>query len=119
MLGGPPQLWGWLWREWCPLPASLAWVLWRALGKTQDPLAAAWRQAFVDFEAPERLLGRDLVEAFLARIATPQQLMDLVDQLMAEQTLLRRDGHQVQEQLLRHVDKDGVWKHQRGRRQPA
>jgi hypothetical protein len=97
----------------------LSWVLWRALGRTQDPLAVAWRQAFCDFEAPNRLLGRDLVEAFLRQVATPQQLMALVEQLEHEGTLLRRDAHQLEERILGHVAKDGTWKHQQGRKQPA
>jgi hypothetical protein len=116
---GPPQLWSWLWREWCPLPASQAWLAWRALSKTQDPLAAAWRQAFVDFDTPDRVLSRDLVEAFLAKIATPQQLMDLLEGLQAEGTLLKRDAHQVQELVLAHVAKDGTWKHHTVKGAPA
>jgi hypothetical protein len=43
MLGTPPQLWTWLTREWCPLPASLAWLWWRAVVKAQWSTTAQWR----------------------------------------------------------------------------
>jgi hypothetical protein len=79
--------------------------------RTQEPLASAWLQAFLDFERPDQVLSADIVETFLAKIATPAQLMDLVEQLMHEGTLLRWDGHQVQEHLLTHVDHTGQWKY--------
>jgi hypothetical protein len=106
---GPPKLWGWLWREWCPISASLSWVLWRALLKAEGRTAVQWREQFLAFDAPDRLLSRDVVEAFLGEIASPQQLMDILERLIEEQRLLRRDGHQLQEQLLRHVAKDDPW----------
>jgi hypothetical protein len=119
MIGGPPTVWGWLWREWVPMPASVSWVLWRALCKAQYPPADAWRARLNAFDAPDRLLSRDLVEDFLQEIATPHALMEVVEALMKEHVLLRRDGHRVQEQILRHVTASGQWKHHRGRRQSA
>jgi hypothetical protein len=113
---GPPRLWGWLWAEWCPLPASLAWVLWRAVLKAQWSTATQWREQFLAFEKPDRVLSRDLVEAFLAEHASPQQMMALVEQLMEERRLLKRDGRQVQDRLLAHVDRHGEWKHRPRRR---
>jgi hypothetical protein len=119
MLGGPPQLWTWMTTHWCPVPASVSWIWWRAITRAEDPLAAAWRQAFLDFERPDRVLSRSLVEAFLARIATPPQLIALLEQLQAEGKLLRRDARHLQELVLAHVSKDGTWKHSQGRRQSA
>jgi hypothetical protein len=119
VLGAPPQLWSWMTTHWCPLPAAVAWVWWRALLKAEDPLAAAWRQAFLDFEAPDRVLSRDIVEAFLARVATPPQLIALLEQLQAEGKLLRRDARHLQELVLTQTDRGGQWTHQRGRRQSA
>jgi hypothetical protein len=80
------------------------------------PPADAWRARFLAFDAPDRVLGRDLVERFLEEIATPQHLMDLVEHLMKERCLVRRDGHQLQEYILAHVDRAGQWKHQQPRK---
>jgi hypothetical protein len=81
--------------EWVRLPAPLSWVLWRALCKAEWTDAVQWRTTFLDFERPDRVLGRDLVEAFLAQIASPTQLVHLCEQLLLQQT-----------------DASGQWKHQ-------
>ena len=114
---GVPQVWTWMTTRWCPLPAPLAGLWWRALSKARWSAAAEWRETVLDFDRPDRVLSSDIVEAFLAEIASPQQLIEVLEKLMAEGKLLRRDGHQLQELVLRHVDQQGHWKHQRGRRQ--
>jgi hypothetical protein len=75
MTPAPPKLWAWLTQEWVPLSASQAWVLWRALAQAQWTRAAEWRTQFLAFEAPDRVLSRDLVEAFLADLASPTHLI--------------------------------------------
>jgi hypothetical protein len=45
MVGAPPKLWSWLTTEWCALPASLAWTLWRAIVRAQWSTAAQWRDS--------------------------------------------------------------------------
>jgi hypothetical protein len=65
MVGAPPKLWNWLTTEWCPLPASLAWTLWRAIVRAQWSTAAQWREQFLAFERPDRVVSRDVVEGFL------------------------------------------------------
>jgi hypothetical protein len=97
----------------------LVWVWWRALLKAQYPPADAWRARIHAFEAPDRALSPDVVEDFLQEIASPQQLIEIVEALMHERVLLQRDGHRVQEHVLAPVSKEGTWKHQRGRRQSA
>jgi hypothetical protein len=94
-------------------------VLWRAILKAEWSAAVAWRQAFLDFEKPNRVLSRDVVEDFLGEIASPKNLMGLLEALKQEKMLIRHDTHRLEERILRHVAKDGTWKHQRGRRQPA
>jgi hypothetical protein len=107
---GPPRLWTWLCTHWCPIPASLAWCWWRALSKAQYPPADLWRARFVAFDREDRGVSRDIVESFLAEIASPPQLIDLVEHLMKERCLVRRDGHHLQEHILAHVDHTGQWK---------
>jgi hypothetical protein len=116
MTPAPPKLWAWLTQEWVPLSASQAWVLWRALAKAQWTCAAEWRAQFLAFDAPDRVLSRDLVEAFFGEIASPRQLMDLLEALRREGTLLGRDACQIEEQLLGHVERQGQWKHQQQRK---
>jgi hypothetical protein len=116
MVANPPELWSWMCTHWCPIPASLAWTWWRGVMQARYPPADAWRARFLAFDAPDRLLGSDLVEDFFAEIATPQHLMDLVEHLIKERCVVRRDGHQLQEYILAHVTKDGTWKHQQLRK---
>jgi hypothetical protein len=68
---------------------------WRALLKAEDPLAVAWRQALLDFEAPDRVLSHDMVEAFLGQLAT-----------------------RIEERLLHETGPDGRWQPQ-PHRQPV
>jgi hypothetical protein len=89
-------------RQWCPLPAALSWVMWRAEWRT----AVQWREQFLAFEKPDRALSRDNVEGFLAETCTPKQLMILLEELQQEGKLLRRDAHQLEELLLSHI---GLW----------
>ena len=116
MVANPPQLWVWLCTHWCPLPQSMAWLWWRALTKAQWSQAGAWRETFCDFERPDRVLSRDLIEGFLQEIATPKHLVDLLEALREEGKLLRRDAHHLQELVLTQTDRDGHWKHHQDRK---
>jgi hypothetical protein len=113
---GPPRLWTILTQVWCPVPPPLGWLWWRALLKAEDPLAAAWRQAFLDFDGQDRAVSGDVVMAFLTQIATPHALMALCEQLQGEGTLLKRDAHQLEELLLQQCTAEGQWKHQQPRK---
>lgn len=116
MVANPPQLWLWMTTHWCRLPQSMAWLWWRALCKAQWSAAAQWRETFLNFERPDRVLSRDLIEGFLQEIARPKHLMDLLEALMEEGKLLRRDAHHLQELVLTQTDRDGQWKHQQHRK---
>ena len=107
----PPQLWTWMCTHWCPLPSRLSWVLWRALSQAQWSAAVQWREQFLAFDKPDRTVSSDLVETFLEEVASPQQIMKVLGELMEEKRLLRRDAHQLEEEVLRHVDHTGQWKH--------
>jgi hypothetical protein len=97
VLLGPPRLWGWLTREWIPLPSALAWLLWRAIGKVQWSASVEWREQFLAFEKPNRVLSRDMVEDFLGEIASPKNLMGLLEALKQEKMLIRHDAHRLEE----------------------
>jgi hypothetical protein len=113
---GPPRLWACLTREWCPLPSSLAWTLWRAIVRARWSGAVEWRTVFLDFA--RRCTGvpsRAVVTVFFAQHCAPHDLMTLIEALVQEQVLLRRDGRRIEEILLGQCDAQGAWKHQRGR----
>jgi hypothetical protein len=112
MLGRPPQLWTWMTTRWCPLPASQAWILWRALTRAEWPKAVQWRTAFLAYDAPDRLLSRAIVEAFLAEVAQPKHLISLLEALAQEKMLLSHDARRIEGLLLEQVNKDGQWKQQ-------
>ncbi len=108
----PPQLWDWMMTHWCPMPMAMAWLMWRALHHARWSTAVAWRETFLAFERPDRAVSRDVVEAFLAEVASPAQLVDLVEHLSKEHVLLRRDAQKMVSRILAHVNKEGQWKHE-------
>jgi hypothetical protein len=97
VLGTPPQLWGWMCTHWCPLPASAAWLWWRAVTRAEWSTVVQWRERFLAFDKPDRTLSSDLVEAFLQESATPKQLVGVLEELQREGKLLKRDAHQLEE----------------------
>ena len=50
------------------------------------------------------------VEVFLQTWAQPQQMMDLLEDLVKQRLLSRRDGHKIEEAVLQMVRPDGQWK---------
>jgi hypothetical protein len=73
---GPPKLWTWTTTYWAPLPSRRAWTLWHALMRARWSTAVAWRERFLAFDAPDRVVSSAVVEDFLQEIASPQRLMD-------------------------------------------
>ena len=104
----PPPLWHYLTTAWCPLPADLARAWWFALAHSTWSQAVSWRGQFLAFAQQDGLMTSDVVADFLAEIATPAHLIALVEQLMHEQRLLRRDGRQIEERLLARTDTQAV-----------
>ena len=105
---GAPTVWTWLTTRWCPLPTPLSGVWWRAFSKARWSAAAEWREELLSFDREDRVLSSDMVEAFLGDVATPTQLIEVLEKLMEEKRRLLRDGHQFQELVLRHVELRGT-----------
>jgi hypothetical protein len=108
---GPPQLWTVIVTQWCPLPAALAWVWWRAISKAQWSLAVEWRDAFLEKAQQQAVLTRGEVAGFLGHLVTLPTLMQLVGALRHERVLLAQDARQLEDRLLALADRDGQWKH--------
>jgi hypothetical protein len=106
--------------DWCPLPRSLAWTWWRALVRAQWSTSVEWREAFLVFARRcDGVPSRAVLAHFFAHHCAPHDLVTLLESLVQEQVLLRRDGRMIEEILLRQCDHEGQWKHQQGRKQPA
>jgi hypothetical protein len=86
--------------------------------RAEGRVVTEWRAQFEAFDCEDRHVSQSIVEAFLRETATPKILIGLLEALEQENVLIRYDAHRLEEQILRHVTKDGQWKQQRGR-QPA
>jgi hypothetical protein len=95
-------------------------VLWRAVCKAQWSWAVEWREAFLVFARRcEGEPSRRMVAYFFTQHCAPADLVTLLEHLAKERVLVPRDARRIEELLLTQVHKDGLWKHQQGRRQPA
>jgi hypothetical protein len=113
-----PKLWQVLTADWVPLAPDLARAWWYAVAHARWSLATAWREQFLQFARQEGMVTREYVTDFFAKAATLHQLIALVEWLMQEQVLLRRDGKTIEEALLAQADAHGQWKHGQGPERP-
>jgi hypothetical protein len=116
---GPPQLWTVLTTQWCPLPAALAWTWWRAIHLATWSRTVQWREAFLALAQRESGQSVHLVALCLTSQCAPSNLIQLVEALVQERVLPRRDGRTIIEVLLAQADQNGRWKRSRGRPQMA
>lgn len=106
----PPKLWRCLAQHVLRLDERHSWTWWRALTAARWQDSAAWREQFLAFAHREGHTSAEDVEAFFRAHATPHRLVALIEDLIAERILLRRDGSRLEEQVLRLVQADGQWK---------
>jgi hypothetical protein len=107
----PPQLWSYLWTRYVPVPPGLAWSLWKALIRSRWVTTVQWRDAFLSLSRKHAILTQDLVEDYLGDLVTLARLVELVEALMHEKTLAKRDGKAIEEALFAQADHDGAWTH--------
>jgi hypothetical protein len=105
---GPPQLWSVLTGDVLALPAALSWQLWRAIIRARWSASVAWRDAFLRLSRQHVTLTRNLVRDFLGELCTLARLIELIEGLMAEGVLLRRDGRALEEALFARADATGL-----------
>jgi hypothetical protein len=86
----------------------LAWTWWNALRKSQWTGCAAFRATLLRYDAqptPRPEVDRQHVQGLM----TPEHLVELVEELVKQHLLLRRDGSQIQEAILNQLDRAGAW----------
>jgi hypothetical protein len=104
---GPPQLWSVLTQDVLALPAALAWQCWRAIVRARWSASVEWRDQFLTLARQQVTLTRNLVPTFLGEVCTLARLIALIEGLMGEGVLLRRDGQAIEEALFARADAEG------------
>jgi hypothetical protein len=87
------------------VPASLALIWWQALSQSHHPRALAVRQAVLLFDAAPVAETYHLIYG----ICAPQTVIEVLEALVDEGQLLRRQATAIEEAVLCHVDRDGEW----------
>jgi hypothetical protein len=91
----------------CALAPPLQRVWWEALRQAQAAAVVAWRQKLWFFAETTAVLDPD---ALPAALGTPAELVGVVERLVEEHRLSRRDGTAVMEALLGQVTATGAWR---------
>lgn len=105
----PPTLWRLLSRYFA-LDAGDERRWWQALRGARWSKAATWRQQLDGFE---RLLSvgqtPDAITAFIMREMPPAMIVAVVEALVVEGQLRRRQAARIEERILQKVRPDGQW----------
>ena len=88
------------------MPDHLARTWWQALAKAQWSQAVAFRQAFLYHDVG--VLGNR--HAFIHKSVAPAKVMAVIENLVSEQTLSRKQASEIEEQVLTMVKHDGMWR---------
>jgi hypothetical protein len=114
MVPPPPPLWQVLATFW-GLSARQTRQTWSALYRARWARAAGWRQTLAHFEGQHPTLrSPERVFHFLATNVQPETIINVVESLIEERLLPRREGHQIEECILAHVGREGDWAQPKG-----
>jgi hypothetical protein len=105
-----PTFWRCLCRDGLRLDDHLAWSFWRALSHSSWTLCAEFRASLLRYDtlpAPRPEADRQRVRELM----TPEHLVRVVEALIQQRLLLRRDGVVIEEALLALAAAHGQWKH--------
>jgi hypothetical protein len=101
------RFWEWFGRDVGLTEDEIAQV-WDAISTAQSSAVGWWREAVVRFDAAPP--GEPSAAVFLAATATPDRIMRVLEALVAERRMARRQVTQVEEKLLERIDAAGCWK---------
>jgi hypothetical protein len=112
-----PPFWTFLCRRWLGLSTDLAATWWHALGKSRWTEARAFHQAVVRYDqhpAPAQRPQAD--KDLMSGLVGPQYLMQVVEDLVRERVLLRREATKIEDAILGALDATGDWRDDERRR---
>jgi hypothetical protein len=105
----PPPLWLTLAQYW-RLSERQTRQTWAALYRARWQVASAWRMVLVHFEGQHpSLRSPERVWNFLSVNVQPETCINVIEALISERLLSRREGSQIEEHILSHVSADGDW----------
>ena len=108
--GEVPKFWIFLTRRWLQLPDHLSWSWWRALGKSPWSQCADLRTCVLNYDGHPFVQQRPEAERqHLQMLLEPGQLLQVIDSLVRQKLLLKRDGAQIEEAILKRLDATGEW----------
>jgi hypothetical protein len=112
----PPPFWQFLTRRWLGLSPDLAHTWWNALSRSRWTEARTFYQAVLRYDAHPAPAQRPTEDKLsMSGLVEPQALMQLVEDLVAERCLLRREASTIQEGILLRLDATGEWREQERR----
>jgi hypothetical protein len=86
--------------------------LWRvALSQSQSPEVQRWARAVQDFDL-EPPHGREkfaLVVPFFQQVSPPARVVAVLEALVEEQQLTRREATTIEEHVFQCIDAEGAW----------
>src|SRR5205085_2683447 len=100
-----PLVWGVLMHEWWGVPRALTWDCWQALASCPWTEVVTFRQKLLLW--PTITSGR---AAAISHGVTPQGVLDILEMLVRDRRLSRREAAQIEDRLLACVDAHGAWK---------
>jgi hypothetical protein len=106
-----PPFWQFLCRRWLGLSPDLAHAWWHAVRRSRWTDARTFYEAVLRFDqhpAPGQRPAED--KAYMSGLVEPRALMRLVESLVREGCLLRREASTIQEAILRRLDSQGEWR---------
>jgi hypothetical protein len=92
----------------CGMDVGLMRALWWALAHAEGETAVQFRERLLVFES-RPIVTQEATEHFWDTHMQPQQLVALIEALVAEGRLTRGAATTLEDQLLQHVLADGRW----------
>jgi hypothetical protein len=105
-----PKFWVFLCRDWLQISHDLSWSWWRALDKSPWSACDELRTSVLHYDAHPYPGQRPEAERVqMSERIVPGQLMQVIEALVRQHLLLKRDAGQIEEALLKRVDRFGEW----------
>jgi hypothetical protein len=105
-----PRFWVFLCKTWLGLSSDLASSWWQAVGRSRWTEARTFHQAVLRYDqhpAPAQRPQADKLT--MSQLVGPQYLMQILEDLVAERVMLRRDAAKIQDGILAKLDSQGAW----------